>query len=217
MIARILTLVLVVLLVVPIAEESHPAEAKKKGKSRTITRTFSSNDQFFVPAAGTSSIADPYPATIEVDGFKKYKRVRIKDVNVTLRDYLHSNPDDVNVMLSFGNRRAVIMGSAGGTTGILSTTVVLNDEAGTDLPCGDGLTDGTYRPTNCSLGISLPYPAPDNTGDVALSTFDGANPKGTWRLWIYDDNSGGIGYIDSGWSLEITAKVKDKKKNKKKH
>jgi subtilisin-like proprotein convertase family protein len=50
---------------------------------------------------------------------------------------------------------------------------------------------------------------------VALSTFDGAKPDGAWRLWVYDDNGGGVGNVDGGWTLEITAKVKDKNTSKK--
>lgn len=215
MIARILTFVLIAFLVVPVAQKSHPAEAKKKGKSNTITRTFSNDGQVDVPAAGTSSIANPYPALILVDAFETYKRARIKDVDVTLRDVVHTNPDDIELLLAFGNRRAVIVGGAGGTTNVSSVTLVLDDEAAADLPDAAALTGGTFRPTNYAPGISLPYPAPDNTGDVALSTFDGAKPDGPWRLWVYDDNSGGVGSFDGGWSLVITAKVK-KDKNKKK-
>jgi hypothetical protein len=214
MIARILSLVLVGLLIIPSAPASHPAEAKQKAKRKTITRTFSSDGQIAVPAVGTSSIADPYPATIAVDAFQKYKRARITDLNLTLRDIRHTNPDDIDVMLAFGDRRAVIMGSAGGTTNITSVTLVLDDEAANALPDAAALTSGAFRPTSY-VGGSLPYPAPTNTGDVALSTFDGAQPDGTWRLWVYDDNGGGIGNVDGGWTLEVTAKVKDKNKKRK--
>lgn len=216
MIARILSVLLVALLVIPVAQASHPAEAKKKGKWKTVTRSISNSEQIAVPAIGSSSIASPYPATIAVDAFKKYKRAKIKDVDVTLRDVQHGNPDDIDVMLGFGNRRAVIMGGAGGSTGIASVALILDDEAANELPDAAPLTSGKYRPTNHAPGISLPYPAPDNNGDVALSTFDGAKPDGTWRLWVYDDNSGGFGYFDGGWSLEITAKVKKDKHKKKK-
>ena len=41
---------------------------------------------------------------------------------------------------------------------------------------------------------------------MALSTFDGADPNGTWQLWVMDDASGDVGDI-RGWALRITAEV----------
>ena len=35
---------------------------------------------------------------------------------------------------------------------------------------------------------------------------DGANPNGTWQLWVTDDASGDTGDI-GGWALRITAEV----------
>jgi hypothetical protein len=215
-IARILTLLLVGLLVVPLAPECHPAEAKKKAKWKTVTRTFANNGQIAVPAGGTSGAANPYPAAIAVAAFKKYKRAKITDVDVSLRLFSHTDPDDLNLMLAFGNRRAVIMSDAGGATPVMISTLALDDEAATGLPDGDALEDGAFRPANHGAGADgFPAPAPADNGSVALSAFDGAKPDGQWRLFVYDDGAGDVGSFAGGWTLEITAKVK--KKNKKKH
>jgi subtilisin-like proprotein convertase family protein len=54
---------------------------------------------------------------------------------------------------------------------------------------------------------------------VALSTFDGINPNVEWRLLIVDNGGGITGSLADGWSLEITAKhkAKRKRKGKKRH
>jgi subtilisin-like proprotein convertase family protein len=49
--------------------------------------------------------------------------------------------------------------------------------------------------------------APTPSGNTALSQFNGANPNGTWQLFIRDDAQGESGQIARGWSLEITALV----------
>ena len=36
--------------------------------------------------------------------------------------------------------------------------------------------------------------------------------NGVWRLFVYDDTDDNGGSLGDGWSLTITAKVKDKKK-----
>lgn len=42
------------------------------------------------------------------------------------------------------------------------------------------------------------------TSGPLLSTFNGAEPKGTWRLYVVDDFYWFAGEIKGGWSLEIT-------------
>ena len=45
------------------------------------------------------------------------------------------------------------------------------------------------------------------TVTLTLTAFDGANPNGTWQLWVMDNASQDVGAIGGGWSLEITAEV----------
>ena len=55
-----------------------------------------------------------------------------------------------------------------------------------------------------------PTPLPPGArpdGSVAISTFDGADPNGTWRLWVMDNVPGVAGEIRGGWELRITAEV----------
>ena len=212
-VGKVFAVALAALLVLPLAEATRPAEAGKKFK--TVTKTVSSNGQLDIPDSGTSGPANPFPTTITVDEFAKYKKAKIKDVNLTLRNLSHTRPENVDVMLVHGNRHALVMADAGNATDANNITITLDDEATQDLPDGVALVGGTYRPANLPGIDPFPAPAPAVNGDVALSTFNGAKPDGTWRLFVHDDANGDTGSITNGWKLEITAKVKNDKKPKK--
>jgi subtilisin-like proprotein convertase family protein len=211
------------------------ADKKKGGKGKTTTRTFQSGDangaEISIPAVdslGDLGPADPYPSTIAVTGFGA--KARIADVNLTLRNLSHSFTRDIDVMLvSPDGRNAVVMGDIGGAevlAEVRDLTITLDDEAATPLPTADdvALTSGTFQPLD-NLGpidddqpalTAFPEPAPVQSGANALSTFDGGNPQGEWRLFIVDDQVGDVGQLAGGWSLEITAKSKVKVKDKRK-
>jgi hypothetical protein len=73
---RLLTVTLAALIALPLAETTPPVTAGKHNKhkrSKTITMTFSSNGQIDIPATGTTGPANPYPITIDVGGFGKFK------------------------------------------------------------------------------------------------------------------------------------------------
>lgn len=180
------------------------AEAGKRRK--TVTRSFSSTGQIAIPNDG---VANPYPSTLQVGGIKKGK---IKDVNVTLRDFSHNRPDHVDILLVAPNgSNTLIMSDVGGADPADNLTIVLDDEALAALPLTSQLTSGTFRPTSDGPIDSLPAPAPVSTQAVALSVFNGAKPNGQWQLFVRDDTNGQNGDISGGWTLEITAKVKKRK------
>jgi hypothetical protein len=207
-------------LVLPLAEGTQDAAAGKKFK--TVTKTFSSNGMIDVPDAGSEGASDPYPAIIEVDAFGKYKKAKITDVNLTLRGFDHTYPDNVDVMLALGNRRATVMSDVGFNIDVDGLHLTLDDQAGVNLPDDGPLASGTFRPTNeegtgedSAADDPFSAPAPVPNGNTALSTFNGAKPDGEWRLFIQDDYANDDGELANGWKLEITAKVKDKKKDNK--
>jgi subtilisin-like proprotein convertase family protein len=206
MLARILTLMLIPLLAMPLAPDRQPAEGKSRHKN--VTRTISNTGQIAIPGSGT---ATPYPATIQVSGFKKGK---IKDVDVTLRDFSHDKPDDVDVLLVAPNgRNTLLVSDAGGNDPIDNITLTLDDRAVSALPVTSQIVSGTFRPTSDGPIDTLPAPAPVTGQTVALSVFNGANPNGLWQLFVRDDSNMNNGEIAGGWSLEITAKVKKKKRH----
>jgi hypothetical protein len=212
---KALGVALAVLLVLPAVEATQPAEAGKKFK--TITKTASSSGQIAIPDSGTKGPANPYPSTITVDDFEKFKNAKIKDVDLTLRNFSHSRPENVDVMLVHGNRHALVMADAGNATDANNITITLDDQASQDLPDGAALTGGTFRPADLPGVELLPAPAPALNGVVALSTFNGADPDGEWQIFVGDDANLDTGSLAGGWKLEITAKVKDDKSDKTEH
>lgn len=205
MITRGFGIALVALLAMPLLLGASPADAGTK-KPRTVTRTFAASAGIALPGTGE---ADPYPASIAVRGLKKAK---IDDVNVILDGFTEDVPDDIDILLVAPNgRSAVIMSDAGGASVASGIVLTLDDAAADSLPDSGPLASGRFRPTDIDNGSdAFPAPAPAAGGKSTLSVFNGANPNGTWRLFIVDAPGNGPGSLD-GWSLEITAKVKKRK------
>jgi subtilisin-like proprotein convertase family protein len=209
---RLSLVLLASLLAAPIAPIVAPLGAKNR--SRTVTRTFHNPASIPIPTSDVSPVsASRYPSPIEVSGLKG----RIRDVNVRLHNFQHTDPDDVQVLL-VGPRgqTAIMMADAGGNLSVTNVTLTLDDEAGTPLPAPTGLQSGTFRPTNANeLALDFNDPAPEVSANAALSVFDGGSPNGTWRLFVQDDNADfDPGVVAGGWALEITAKAKKHKKRR---
>ena len=197
-----------------------------------ITQTFLNSETITVPngAPGTTQgPAGPYPTTIEVSGLPNGV---ITDVDLLLLDVTHKVPEDIDILLSSSDGRHVMpISDVGRIISVTNVDLTLDDEAASSLPQSE-LTSGAFRPTDINSAgqpadtFAAPAPAPD--GSVALSTFDGANPNGTWRLFVTDNANGDVGDL-GGWALRITAEVdlatvdeqvptgKDTKKGKRKH
>jgi hypothetical protein len=196
-------------LVVAIAVAPKPADAAP----RVVTKTFSSTRQITIPAGApgnTLGAAAPYPSKVNAGGFRMG---RILDVNVTLKNYSHTFPSDVDVMLSHRGVNRTVMSDVGGGGSLLhevnNITLRLDDEAATSLPEKTQLTGGTFQPTNHQpLLDTFPSPAPTPTDAMQLSGFDGLNPNGTWSLWVVDDTGPDVGQFAGGWSIKIKARVR---------
>ena len=206
----IVLIVLAALLTLPIAETASPAEAKRR--PQTVTRTFRNATAIELSIAPTPPVsASLYPAPIPVRGLKG----KIRDVNLHLNGLEHPYPDDVQVLL-VGPRGQIaqVMGNVGGSTDVNDVTLRLDDEAAASLPNDTALSSGTFNPTAApgSTDIFNP-PAPLPRGNSALSVFRGSNPNGTWRLFVQDEDAASEpGSFAEGWALEITTKVKPRKR-----
>jgi hypothetical protein len=187
------------LAVVLIAVTPKPADAE----SRIITRSFSNGNEILIPDDGA---ADPYPSKI-VASFPKGSTVR--DVNVVLRDYTHTWPDDVDVLLLHRGSKRTIMSDVGGSNAIENLTIKLDDEASTPLTDEGTLTSGAFKPTNQQGIDNFPDPAPDSgSASAELSgAFDGLYANGGWKLFVFDDAGPDSGDFDDGWTVRIKAKV----------
>jgi subtilisin-like proprotein convertase family protein len=201
---RLIAAILGVILALPMAMNTEPAEAGKRfGK---VTKTFSSGSPIDIPVDASSRPAAPYPSTIAVRGLKKGK---ILDVNVILHQLSHAYPDDIDVLLVAPNgRNVIVLSDVGGSTAVTNITLTLDDTAASTLPDNGPLSSGTYWPRNYEFEPdSFTDPAPTPGDAIYLNTFEGSKPHGTWRLFIVDDTDMDVGELRGGWSLQITAKV----------
>jgi hypothetical protein len=163
-------------------------------------------------ARPTQGIASPYPSHVSFGGFPTGSRIR--DVNLTLKGFTHTFPDDVDMVLvhtkGTSTRNATVMSDAGGSTDVNGANITL-DGIGFDRAVLDNgpLVSGTYSPLNYEPGSDkFPAPAPDNSTrelSALLSAFDGQKANGSWDLYVMDDAGGDCGTIAGGYSVTITA------------
>lgn len=152
--------------------------------------------------------AGVYPSPITVSGLTG----AIADVNVTLTNANHLNPDDLDIMLvSPAGKRLIIMSDAGGTTDLVGVNITIDDAAATVLPDTTVIATGSFRPANYGGSETFhdllgPHSSAASAGGGTLaSVFNGTQPNGTWRLYIIDDATASAGNFNGGWSLDITA------------
>ena len=149
MLTRFISIVLVAFVAVSVAGDLHPAEARKKRKTKVITREFSSLDVPITIPAGpeTFGIASPFPSAVQVGGFKQGKVV---DVNLILAGLSHDVPTDIDIALvAPGGRTAQVLSDVATSQSELNgLTLTLDDQAGGGLPAVANLTPGSFQPRN---------------------------------------------------------------------
>jgi hypothetical protein len=194
-----------VVVVVSVLAVPKPVDAA----TRLVTKSFSNANPINIPGSDDSGAASPYPSSI-ASSFPRGSTVR--DVNVFLRSYTHTWPDDVDVLLVHAARNRTILSDAGGEFDVNNITIALDDEA-VNGPVGgtDGETRlrvGRFKPFNYEGGDTFNSPAP-NPASVgsALSGFDGSSARGGWRLFVQDDNFQDTGTFAGGWTIQVTAAV----------
>jgi uncharacterized repeat protein (TIGR01451 family) len=145
--------------------------------------------------------ASIYPAPMPVGGMAG----QITKLSVTLSNFTHSYPDDVDILLvSPAGQKALLLSDVGGAVSVTNRMFTLDDAAPAFLPDSSALVSGTFRLSNFdTLSDQFPAPAPAAPYATNLATFNGADPNGTWSLYINDDTYGDTGRIE-GWSLAIT-------------
>ena len=181
------------------------------------TQTFSNAATITIPATGTGAStgapATPYPSNIVVAGAP----TTIGGLTVTINNFNHTFPGDVDLLLvSPTGRKMIVMSDVGGgVPGAVNLNFTLDDAAVSTLPSAPPLVSGTFLPTNFGTGDAFPAPAPAGPylspqtagADTLTSAFTGAaggNPNGTWSLYAVDDSSADIGNINGGWSIALT-------------
>jgi autotransporter-associated beta strand protein len=171
--------------------------------------TFHNGANFMIPAAGegssTGAVATPYPSFIVTSGLG----ATLNKVTVTLHNFTHTNPDDVDVLLvSPAGHKILLMSDIGGITNASDVTLIFDDTASFGLT-DNQLISGTYKPSNSGSGDAFPSTAPAAPHTNDLSDCIGSNPNGFWWLYIVDDSNvireNDTGTISGGWSLHLSA------------
>src|SRR5439155_13421457 len=97
--------------------------------------------------------AAPYPSTIPVSGLTG----AVDKVTVTLNNFSHSFPDDVDIMLvSPTGQKVMLMSDCGGGHGVTNASITISDAAASNLPDSTQITSGTYKPTDFETGDAFP-------------------------------------------------------------
>ncbi len=170
-------------------------------------QTFSNSGAIAIPnPIANQGPASPYPAGINVSGVG----AQLTSISVTLSNFSHFYPADVDVLLIGPQGQNVLLMSDVGTFFPVSgLTFTFNNSATTSMASGAMLTSGTFAPTNFDPvgnvdGFAAPAPLVGPYGS-SFSPFLGTNPNGTWNLYVMDDVAGNAGQFAGGWSMTITA------------
>jgi len=179
-------------------------------------QTFSSTTPIIIPASGggaaTGAPATPYPSTINVTGAPS----TLTKLTLKIKNFNHTFPDDVDVLLvSPTGRKMIVMSDVGGSTAAANLNITIDDDAASALPDEGSLASGAFKPSNYNTPQDLfPGPAPEGPyltpqiggSDTLTSAFagvSGGNPNGTWSLYVTDDAPGETGNINGGWELTL--------------
>jgi subtilisin-like proprotein convertase family protein len=148
-----------------------------------------------VPSTGTGpGAAGAYPITFNLNDVPDGIDVQRVGVAITLR---HTYPDDLRIMLQSPAGTAVaLMANAGGLFDLAPGTILTFRDDAPALADEGPIVTGTYAPT--VFGVSaIPFPAPTLPTASTLSAFAGEAARGTWKLWVFDDQIGDLGQITS--------------------
>jgi hypothetical protein len=89
------------------------------------------------------------------------------------------------------------------------TFSITSDSTRPVIPDTGGIPTGAYQPGKGATSSDTdPFPSPaptpsSNPRPANFSAFIGTDPNGTWSLYAIDDQSGDVGAIDSGWTLDL--------------
>lgn len=155
-----------------------------------------------IPVSGAAA---PYPSEITVANHPGLTT----GVQVSLTNFSHNSPDDVDLLLVAPNgSKVVLMSDVGGANPVNNLSLMFSDAASSSLPDNATLTSGNFKPTNFEANDSFPFPAPAGAPTGALlSSLNGLTANGTWQLFLVDDNGNNAGSINGGWNLFVQSSI----------
>ncbi|WP_386066850.1 hypothetical protein ACFJIW_20405 [Tahibacter sp. UC22_41] len=186
-----------------------------RAANATTTR-FCSNDALQFATNGPASV---YPSGITVAGLSGV----VTDVQVWMRNVTHADTSTLWLQLESPDGQVVgLNGSAYSVSGSPFPTASHADWSFTDQASSYAIFYGAaenhyliftapiassaYLPRNFTP-LQQPAPAPTSLPRQLLSSLEGGNPNGSWRLWasqIATDAPQPSGEIGDGWCVDIT-------------
>ncbi|WP_197705457.1 S8 family serine peptidase, partial [Dolichospermum compactum] len=158
---------------------------------------FTNPNNISIPDSGAGN---PYPSIINVSGLTG----NITSLKVTLTNLSHTYTDDIDVLLvSPTGAKSLLMSDVGGVNDLQNVTLTFDPTATANLPDGEQITSGSYKPTDFGSGDLFNSPAPVGPYGTDFSVFNNTNPNGNWSLYVMDDAGGDVGSIAGGWSMLI--------------
>lgn len=149
-------------------------------------------DAITIPDTGTTTgPSAPYPDFIPVSGVRR----PIESVRVTLSNFAHTYPDDLDIVLvSPAGLAVVLMSDAGGSLPFSGT---LRFGAGASAVPDDGplASFATYGPADYLPG-DVPPGLPAGLTFTTLEGLAGSDANGYWSVYVYDDATDDIGRMD---------------------
>lgn len=177
----------------------------KLGAAISRSGSFTNAGSITIPAGAPSTTlgpASPYPSIINVSGLAG----PVSKVTAQLVRLNHTFPADIDILLvGPGGQKLLLMSDVGSGFAVTNVTLTFDDAASQSLPVSGQITSGTYKPSNSDTADAFPAPAPAGPypDPQLLSVFNGTNPNGQWRLFVYDDAGADVGNINGGWRLTI--------------
>jgi len=161
--------------------------------SAARAQVFSNNTAITIPDSG---IATPYPSSINVAGVVGTPN----GLRVRLKNFTHTFPSDVSVLLVTPSGQGIeLLSRSGGTNGVTGLTLTFGAESTTPLPVP--LVTGTFAAAGGNTAFSAPANAIPRA--ASLRALIAGSPNGLWRLFVQDFSGGGAGSIAGGWELEF--------------
>jgi subtilisin-like proprotein convertase family protein len=178
------------------------------GTAKSQTNRISFTNAEFIEisevAANSPYPAAPYPSAIVVSGLTD----AVTKITVTLRNFRHTYPSDVDVLVvGPAGQKSMLISDAGGSFAVTYVTLTFDDDQPA-LPPGM-LSSGSYAPINLGISGSDSFPGPAPAGPYTASMMQLTNGalNGTWQLFVVDDLMGDEGSIDDGWSITFVTQA----------
>ncbi|MBK9168055.1 MAG: hypothetical protein IPM24_11390 [Bryobacterales bacterium] len=148
----------------------------------------------------------PYPSTLEIKDFPGL----IGNMTLALADLNIANPEALDVVLeSPKGTKVTVLGQSGGATAVSQARITLDDDAkntanppaANPLPDNGPLVTGTYVPNDYDKNNDIP--SVGKPTDTALKTFQGEDPNGIWKLYVYENGATPVVALKGGFILNI--------------